>query len=433
MRFQRPYSGMGKIFNRFLSTLSRVRVLVRGCFHLTSDNLHGSMLSDEYLSDERDDRFSHSTYVDTILEIVSRCRTPHHIGMFGQWGTGKSTILKFLENRITKNDQLRSEYIFFYIDSWKLTKESFRQQLLESLNERLGGKVKKIEDRLWNIHEVGQTTEFKTDPLALAALVTLVLFAIVGFILKLVLQVDVTGYLLAVTPAVMTAPLIVALRSLSKASMAVTLSTKKIIPQVQSPREFQNLFIEIIQNRGNKTLIIAIDNLDRCESRLAIEMLGTIKTFMDIEGCIYIIACDDLALERHVVSERHVNDQAAVSDTKEFLRKFFQTTIKIAPFLDGSLYKFADEQNKKFDNSFDDKVVFVVATAFRKNPRRIKQFLNNLYAMWLTCKRREDLKIITPEGIITSNFGFMAKILVLKDESPDFYAKLDDPTILTQS
>ena len=390
------------------------------------------MLPDEYLSDEKEDRFSHSTYVDTILEIVSQCRTPHHIGMFGQWGTGKTTILRFLEARITSDNRLSKEYIFFYLDSWKLTKESFRQQLLESLNERLGNKVKNIEDRLWNIQEISKTAEVKTDPLALATLVTLGVLAVAGFVLKSVFQVDITGYLLALTPAVMTVPLIVALRSLSKASVAVTLSTKKIIPQVQSPKQFENLFGEIIQHRGSKTLVIAIDNLDRCESLLAIEMLGTIKTFMDTKGCIYIIACDDLALERHVISERHVGDQAAISDAKEFLRKFFQTTIKIAPFLDGSLYKFAEEQNGKLPKPFDSQVVFVVATAFRKSPRRIKQFLNNLYAMWLACKKREDLKIITPEGIITSNFAFMGKILVVKDEWPDFYSMLDDPTILTR-
>jgi hypothetical protein len=161
-------------------------------------------------------------------------------------------------------------------------------------------------------------------------------------------------------------------------------------------------------------------------------MLGTIKTFMDMSGCVYIIACDDLALERHIIRERHVEDENAERDAKEFLRKFFQTTIRIAPFLDGSLYKFADENNKKLPKPFDDQVVFVVATAFRKNPRRIKQFLNNLYAMWLTCKTREDLKIITPKGIITSNFAFMAKILVVKEEWPDFYTRLDDPTILAK-
>jgi hypothetical protein len=391
-----------------------------------------ALLSDQSLTDEKEDRFSHSTYVDVILDVISHCDTPHHIGMFGKWGTGKSTILNFIKIRMNERKDLNDRYNFFCLDSWKLSKESFRQQLLESLNEHFGNKVKNIEDKLWNLQEIGKQIEIQTSPIAWASLVILVAIALAGPALKFFLRFDVLDYLMALIPLALIAPLIQALQNISRTSLTLMESSKRIIPRIESPRQFEQLFKEIIENRGKKTLVIAIDNLDRCESKLAVEILGTIKTFMDVKGCVYIVACDDEALERHVAQETHTTEnEDARTHAKEFLRKFFQTNVKIAPFLEGSLQRFSQEQNLKLPRPFDNDVIFVVTAAFKKSPRRIKQFLNNLYAVRLTCELREKIGVIRP-GQITTNFAFMTKILVVRDEWPDFYARLDDRSILTR-
>jgi len=399
---------------------------------MKEDEISHALLSDESLTDEKEDRFSHSTYVDVILDIISHSDTPHHIGMFGKWGAGKSTILNFINDRIKKNKSLDDRYNFFYLDSWKLSKESFRQQLLESLNEHFGNKVKNIEDRLWNLQEIGRQIEIQTNPIAWASLAILLLIIFAGPALKFFFQIDVLGYLMGLAPLVLIPPLIQAFNAISRTSLTLTESSKRIIPRIESPRQFEQLFKEITEDRVKRTLIVAIDNLDRCESKLAVEMLGTIKTFMDVEGCVYIVACDDEALERHVAQETHVTEnEDSRTHAKEFLRKFFQTSIKIAPFLEGSLQRFSQEQNHKLPRPFDDDVIFVVNAAFKKSPRRIKQFLNNLYAVRLTCELREKIGVIR-SGQITSNFAFMTKVLVMRDEWRDFYARLDDRSILTR-
>lgn len=277
------------------------------------------LLSDQSLTDEKEDRFSHSTYVDVILEIISHCSTPHHIGMFGKWGTGKSTILNFVKGRIRKSDELSKRYSFFYLDSWKLNKDSFRQQLLESLNEHFDDKVKNIEDRLWNVQEISRQVTLQTRPIAWASLAFFIAIVLAGPALKFYFQFDVTGYLLGFAPLALVPLLVEALQAISKTSLTLTEGTKRLIPRIESPRQFDLLFREIIEHRRRKALIIAIDNLDRCESKLAVEMLGTIKTFMDVEGCIFIVACDDEALERHVTLETHiVDDKNAETHAKEF-------------------------------------------------------------------------------------------------------------------
>jgi hypothetical protein len=396
---------------------------------MVAERVHGKLLSDEPQDDESQDRFSHSTYVDVIIDTISHCDTPHNLGVFGKWGTGKSTILKFLAKRITTNPELTNRYEYFYLDAWKLTVETFRQQVLESLNAHFGGKVKNIENTLWNILESGKETSVEVDLPSLISVVVLVGLAVIGTTLKLAWGIDISNFLLVA----ITAALLVVLRTLSKASIRLAVSTKKIIPQMQSPQQFEELFRKIIDHRGNKSLIIAIDNLDRCDSKLAVEMLGTIKTFMNVKGCFYLIACDDIALEAQVASERYPSGgpphEAVEDDAKEFLRKFFQTSIKVAPFLEGSLRQFAQEQNGMLPRQFEEQVLFVITTAFRKNPRRIKQFLNNLYVVYQACELRENLRVIRP-GQITSNFAFMAKILVLRDEWPRFHVKLQDTTIL---
>jgi len=39
--------------------------------------------------------------------------------------------------------------------------------------------------------------------------------------------------------------------------------------------------------------VIFIDDLDRCSKEKVVKTLETIKTFLDVETCIFIIACDD--------------------------------------------------------------------------------------------------------------------------------------------
>src|SRR5437867_2680909 len=76
-------------------------------------------------------------------------------------------------------------------------------------------------------------------------------------------------------------------------------TSKRVVPRVESSQQFQEIFSRIVKKAskdGTQTMVIAVDNLDRCEDEAVVEMLGTIKSFMNIPGCVFVVACDDEAI-----------------------------------------------------------------------------------------------------------------------------------------
>ena len=98
-------------------------------------------------------------------------------------------------------------------------------------------------------------------------------------------------------------------------------------------------------------MVVVFDNLDRVQQESAVEMLATIKTFLDVEGCVYIVPCDEAALTEHVRHAYASQDGAAPDArprddrfTREFLRRFFQLTIRLPQFGRTDYEHFIDKQ-----------------------------------------------------------------------------------------
>ena len=382
-------------------------------------------IPDEPITTEEEDAFGHSHHVDTLEEIIRTCETPCNVGLFGRWGVGKTSILNLLINRVREKEFLRSRFDIIRIDAWKFSKESLRQQILLELNSFY--KVldeEKIEDRLYNIREEELPTGrgFWSNVVNILRLFLVFFISLLGILvvflfLRIPLTFDRTIEILFV-------PLLLQLiEKLYSASVTVRRSAKRIIPRIQSPHQFERLFNEILEKGKdpNKNLIVAIDNLDRCDDEVVVDMLRTIKTFMDLKGCIYLIPCDDEALIKHLRSVK--GKEYTERDAREFLRKFFHTSITIPPFLDEKLDEFMGRVMKETKVPFGPSVKDVLIYATTNNPRRVKQFLNNMVALYSLAKSREEKGLIAP-GTITKHTDFLAKIIVLRDEWPDFYREL---------
>jgi len=173
--------------------------------------------------------------------------------------------------------------------------------------------------------------------------------------------------------------------------------------------------------------------LDRCSHKKAVELLSTIKTFLaqdsdrpGTDKCIFLIPCDDEAIKKHL-SNVYQNDSELL-DSDEFLRKFFNTSIRIPEFIDTELQTFTESLLKetKIPQFVPDEVAYVITAAFRDNPRQIKQFINTLISHFLLAQQRESgtSPEISQEGTITSNVDFLAKFLIVRQKYPPFFTKI---------
>lgn len=397
--------------------------------HKTSKS---KIISDSSIKEQKEDRFGHFTFVNWLFSRLESANEPLNIGLFGKWGVGKTGILQMFESEINRKYSEKFQYV--YIDCWKLSPESLREQILISIDGKFGGKKEdEIKNRLYNITEKITESENnekwnktfsriikKSAPYVILAAI----FIGVGITADKIFG---NPFLIPVIGSGFLIPIILELtKKIAENSKSISNSIKQVIPPIQSPIEFERLYKEILkQKKKDEKLIVAFDNLDRCEGNLVIDMISMIKSFMEHNDVIFIIPCDNEAIVEHLQNIRHFEPKNA----REFLRKFFQASVEIPPFLEGDIIDYTDQLVKEYKIPANEGVKYVLSVASIDNPRKIKQFLNNFAANFALAEEREK-EMLNP-GTITNHSEFLAKILVLREQFPTFYSKiLDDEDLL---
>ncbi len=372
--------------------------------------------------EEQKVRFGHIDIAENLKQIILNCPTPFTIGLFAKWGTGKTTIINLLR------ESLKQESKFIAVanvDTWKYEGDSLRRQFLITLDEELNLGLN-YKDKL-------NQTLTESDPtkgpikfdwgilLNVYGLITCFL-VVAGLILRYfdipkivsdsLFGFGVLGFLIQFTAGLF-----------KRVSMTITEHRTDSAEGFE--RKFKNDILNHKEIKKKKKLLVIIDNLDRCSDAKAVELLSTIKTFLAKDTdqrskCAFLIACDDMAIGKHLKS---VYGNAI--DTSEFLRKFFNTFQRIPDFIDTELQTYTEDLLKgtrlpQFDSP---DVTAVITSAFRKNPRQIKQFINILITHFLLAQEREnsDNPLIVPKGAVTGNVDFLAKFLLIYQQFPDIY------------
>jgi len=397
-------------------------------------------LSDQPLrADEiRQVKFGHEGIAETVKNIVLACPTPFTIGLFGKWGVGKTTIINIIKKRL-QNEKIPA--VIF--DVWKHEGDSLRRTFLKEITKQLNEQKQlpgdfKLNDRLDKPLSIKRDASFIINKSKITLLGwTSVAILAIGLITWIYLPQVFNTYL----SILLTGSLISAILAWLLPQLVITEEITETIDRFKHPHEFESEFKGIVNKVHAEKLVIIIDNLDRTSHKKAVELLSTIKTFLEQKKSIFLIACDDEAIKKHLRT-LYTNDIDASDDSgvDEFLRKFFNTYVRIPDFIDTELQDYTEELlketgAKKLDNS---EVAYVITTAFRENPRQIKQFINTLLSHYLLAQEREESQnpLIVPKGTITDNVGFLAKLLVIRHKFPEAYKKIKeerlDSTEITQ-
>ena len=347
-------------------------------------------LSDEPIKELTEDVLGHKAFVETLYRCVKDCDSKINIGLFGRWGVGKTSIINLLIKKFESDDQKIKSFFF---DAWKYSHGSLPQELVLTLNNKERGipDQERLEREIYCVQEeevppikeeLQKTLRRIWSQCRIYIISTLVLLAL---FMSLFYSGLITSSLYTSLIFVVFLPMIVYLvKEVNSATITIPTAKIKTLPTKFDAERLEKQFNQIVdgiikkKNRADK-LVIVIDNLDRCSSEAAIEMLEAIKTLMGHEKCVYLFPCDDNALINHLVSVRKYEQK----DAREFLRKFFQTSLTIPSFLGQDLEEFASSQLSALETEYSQEVLQVIVSAFMENPRRIKQFLNNLTMQYL--------------------------------------------------
>jgi KAP family P-loop domain len=150
---------------------------------------------------------------------------------------------------------------------------------------------------------------------------------------------------------------------------------------------------------------------------------------MNFENCKYIISCDKSAIEKHLANAFKFEGERI---SKEFLSKFFQIELYVPAITWGNLADYTEKLLKECGVSTSPVVSEIISLGLKqKNPRKVRQHLNNALAFYKSAKERERKDLI-PKGSVTGNINFIFKFIILRDEYPEFFQALEmDESLLT--
>ena len=141
--------------------------------------------------------------------------------------------------------------------------------------------------------------------------------------------------------------------------------------------EFKNCVDNALKkNKGKEKVVIFIDDLDRLEPRIAVEILEILKLFLDCENCVFVLAIDYQVVNIGV-TQKYGNLFNDDEKSKNFFDKIIQVPYKM-PVAHYKIDKYVEKvlMDMKFSVDRVEDYKNLIAKSIGYNPRGMKRVFN---------------------------------------------------------
>ncbi len=310
--------------------------------HIISDNPGGGTSADT--------AFGFDAYAQTLAGLIANRKneTPLVIGIYGPWGSGKTTLMKAIRNCLEgdtfqkSNDFRPCKTVWF--QAWKygdqdeilaaLIKVIFEHiKQDESFLKRLNGEIEKVSSSI-NLHKG---------------------------VLKLV-------------------------KDFIGVDMSEFIDAPKYREKLSFYTDFQDFLDRLIwtytrlrpkftsseePDDAKGAMVVFIDDLDRCPRQRVVKVLETIKLFMDRPGCMFVIGAAEEIVEE-ALKQTYKDENA-----RKFMDKIVQVTFKLPTIARDDFTGYLEAIHPESSEMLAPFLTQIVATV-QANPRRFKRFVNDL-------------------------------------------------------
>jgi len=253
---------------------------------------------------ETDSDFLNFTGVaDTVGEIIVQAQSrPISIGVSGAWGVGKSSMIKLIRTSLTQRAEKGDrDFIFVEFNAWLYQGyDDARAALMEVIASKLAEEAHKRKKGVEKAKEfLDRINWFRVAKLVTGSAVALSLGLPPVGLLGEVWGIGKTALSGGVSDATITGAERAAGEVASAASGLIAAKASTSPPkEIHALRE---TFEETLAAMG-VTLVVLIDDLDRCLPETTISTLEAIRLFLFLKNTAFVIAADD-AMIKHAVRE----------------------------------------------------------------------------------------------------------------------------------
>ena len=313
----------------------------------------------------QEDLFGIQVYQDALIEYVQLTDTPITIALQGEWGSGKTSLMNLLKYHLCDVDN--SPYYPVWINTWQfsLMKSSSQaiMSILEGIIHQLG--ALNPDKQKWN--------ESKKK---------------IGGIFK---KMATVGTKIAAGAVGVDGGLVDELIGGEDAAQSDIVQLKEEISAIISQI--------LAENPSKRGVTFYIDDLDRIDPPVAVEILELLKNIFDLENCVFILAIDyDVVIKGLKPKFGELTDK----NEREF-RSFFDKIIQLPfsmpvasysvdTFLVDALSKIEFFTDKELaDTDLAEKLSEITRLSVGTNPRSLKRLTNTLSLISIINKKQKAI------------------------------------------
>lgn len=384
------------------------------------------------------DLLHYDDFQAALYDVVINAETPITVGIFGPWGSGKTSLMHMLRQQLESEGIASRRTVWF--TAWKYDRQealwrAFILRVLDALYPREnkpnnvpreerpilsnpGNREKRLIELLNRLEEsVYQAVDWEE----------------IGdravnwwqFISNL------TKAGVETSAAVGTAGLSTQMKKLfggddtpvtevQKAAEAISRETKSYHRrQLFHMEQFEATFkeaVKLIDAKGHGRLIVFVDDLDRCLPEKAIEVLEAIKLFMEVPGVVFVLGMDQGVIRQGIEARYSAFFNRPGEERAELPIQgdsYLQKIVQIPFHLPAMAVADVAEYIAALDPKLSSRTREVLAQGLYPNPRQVKRVLNILRLLRGIADRRfKGDQIADP---------LLAKTVIIQTQFPNLY------------
>ena len=354
---------------------------------MTTNNEFKSITIDTPRKANQEDLFGIQAYQDGLINFIKSMGTPITIALQGEWGSGKTSLMNSLKYSLC--DDTTAPFFGIWINTWQFALLNSPSQAVLSILESIINQIGTLtnDDKFWDEHKKVLIGLFKR----LVVVGTKVATSTIGL--------DADG--------------------IKEEMFNGDANENSNVEQLKN--EVVSLINKVMEkNKDKKGFIFFIDDLDRIDPPLAVEILELLKNLFDLEHCVFVLAIDyDV-----VIKGLKPKFGELTSQNEHEFRSFFDKIIQL-PFsmpvasytIDTFLIKalnsiayLTTEEQQNADLIADLREVAQLSVG--TNPRSLKRLTNtlSLIAMINQCKAQQSREQDASEEVSDELDSFTKKI-----------------------
>lgn len=306
-------------------------------------------ITDKPIAKLEQDSLNIQKYASSLSKFIRNSDTPITIGLQGEWGTGKTSLMSLLLENFNEDGKDR-EIATSWVNTWEY---SLFKGASETTPAVLSGMLEKLRDEnsdIWTIKDVA-ADKVKKATKFLSGLANQVIEKQTGMNVKEANK-----------------------NAKTEKNVAHIVEVKNLIASIIN---------ELIEHSKNKIqkVVFFVDDLDRIPPTDAVEVLESLKNIFDIPKCVFILAIDYDVVVKGLESKFGKKTKENEREFRSFFDKIIQVPFTmpvgaydITTFLKTKLNDLGVEQ--VFIEASIGQITKIVRYTIGNNPRSLKRYLN---------------------------------------------------------